>query len=176
MLVNRYTSNDTTLSRKVVYCDELGIILICWISACPVRVPRPEETISKKKAKRARKERANGALATLSSTKSGAKVRDYDAHVLLCNGGDCKKRGSKDVRRTLKNELRERGMARDVRIDSVDCLGLCKHGPNVVVYPARTWYLGLGPGDVPEVVERHLGGGEPVEHLTAGFRPRKKKK
>jgi (2Fe-2S) ferredoxin len=132
--------------------------------------------ISKKKAKKAGKEGTNGALATLPRTQPGAKVRDYDAHVLVCNGGDCKKRGSKDVRKTLKYELRERGMARDVRIDSVDCLGLCKHGPNVVVYPARTWYLGLGTGDVPEVVERHLGSGEPVEHLAAGFRTRKKKK
>ena len=134
-----------------------------------------EALISKKKAKKANKDRANGALATLSRAKPGAKVRDYDAHVLVCSGGDCKKRGSKDVRKTLRDELRERGMAGDVRIDSVDCLGLCKHGPNVVVYPARTWYLGLGPGDVPEVVERHLESSEPVERLAAGFRPRKQK-
>ena len=134
-----------------------------------------EALISKKKAKKANKYRANGALATLSRTKPGAKVRDYDAHVLICSGGDCKKRGSKDVRKTLRDELRERGMSGDVRIDYVDCLGLCKHGPNVVVYPARAWYLGLETGDVPEVVERHLEGGEPVERLTAGFRPRKQK-
>jgi (2Fe-2S) ferredoxin len=105
-----------------------------------------------------------------------AKVREYDAHVLVCGSGDCKKRGSKDVRKALKNELRERGMLGDVRIDTVDCLGLCKHGPNAVVYPDGTWYLGLRDEDVPEVVERHLGGGEPLGHLAAGFRPRKKRK
>ena len=66
------------------------------------------------------------------------------------------------------------GAIRDVRIDSVDCLGLCKHGPNVVVYPGGSWYLGLGEEDVPEVVERHLKGGEPVERLAAGFRARKR--
>ena len=103
-------------------------------------------------------------------------VRDYDAHVLVCKGGDCKKRGSKDVRAALKDQLRDRGRLGDVRIDSVDCLGLCKHGPNTVVYPGGTWYLGLREGDVPEVVERHLKGGEPVERLAAGFRPRKRKK
>ncbi len=136
------------------------------------------EVISKKKAKKARKERAeaNGALTTLPQTKPGAKVRDYDAHVLVCKGGDCKKRGSKDVRTALKDQLRDRGRVGDVRIDSVDCLGLCKHGPNAVVYPGGTWYLGLREGDVPEVVERHLNGGEPVERLAAGFRPRKRKK
>ena len=133
-----------------------------------------EGAISKKKAKKA-KARANVNIATL-PRKPGAKVRDHDAHVLVCGGGDCKKRGSKDVRRTLKEELRERGMVADVRVDSVDCLGFCKHGPNAVVYPEGTWYLGLTEDDVPEIVERHLEGGEPVEHLAAEFRPRKKKR
>jgi (2Fe-2S) ferredoxin len=150
------------------------------LEAVPLRRepgPELEEVISKKKAKKARKghAEANGALATPSRARPDAKVRDYDAHVLVCGGGDCKKRGSKGVRRALKEELRAAGMNGEVRIDSVDCLGLCKHGPNVVVYPGGSWYLGLGEEDVPEVVERHLKGGEPVERLAAGFRPRKKK-
>ena len=100
-------------------------------------------------------------------------MRDYDAHVLVCKGGDCKKRGSKDVRNALKSELRAQSMHRDVRIDSVDCLGLCKHGPNLIVYPGGTWYLGVTENDAPEVVREHLVNGEPVEHLAAEFRPRK---
>ncbi len=87
------------------------------------------------------------ALATLE--KPRANVRDYDAHVLVCKGGDCKGRGSKTVRRALKDELRARGMNRDVRVDSVGCLGLCKHGPNLVVYPGGTWYLALRRGTCP---------------------------
>ena len=108
--------------------------------------------------------------------KPDAKVRDYDAHVLVCKGGDCKKRGSKDVRKALKDELRAAGMNRDVRIDSMECLGLCKHGPNAIVYPPGTWYIGLIEADAPEIVERHLKDGEPVEHLAADFRPRKRAK
>jgi (2Fe-2S) ferredoxin len=133
-----------------------------------------EREISRKKSKKA-KARANGALAALPK-RPGVKVREHDAHVLVCGGGDCKKRGSKDVRKTLKEELRGRGMVGDVRVDSVGCLGLCKHGPNAVVYPGGTWYLGRTERDVPEIVERHLEGGEPVEHLAAGFRKRKKKR
>jgi (2Fe-2S) ferredoxin len=176
--VNSYTAHDTASSREVVSSDRSRGPSV---TRAPVRRSsdsRPEEAISKKKAKKARKEReqANGALATESMrTKPDPKVRYYDAHVLICKGGDCKKRGSKDVRKALKNELRERGMAGDVRVDSVECFGLCKHGPNAVVYPDGTWYLGLGKDDAPEVVERHLEGGEPVERLAAGFRPRKKK-
>ena len=64
----------------------------------------------------------------------------------------------------------------DVRVDSVECLGLCKHGPNAIVYPGGVWYLGLIEDDMPEIVESHLKGGDPVERLTAEFRPRKKRK
>ena len=94
--------------------------------------------------------------------------------MLICKDGDCKKRGSKTVRRALKDELRAEGMNRDVRVDSVDCLGLCKHGPNMIVYPPGTWYLGIVEQDVPEMVQRHLKDGEPVEHLATELRPRRK--
>ena len=135
------------------------------------REPEPEEAISKRVKKKKRAEK-HGALATL--TRPAAKIRDYDAHVLICRGGDCKKRGSKAVRGALKDELRAEGMNRDVRVDTVDCLGLCKHGPNVVVYPGGTWYLGVVEDDVPELVKQHLKNGEPVEHLAAELRPRKR--
>jgi (2Fe-2S) ferredoxin len=109
-----------------------------------------------------------------------AKVRDHASHVLFCSGGDCKKRGGKDVRKALKGELRDKGMLGEVRVDNVGCLGLCKHGPNAVVYdgtdPKSTWYLGLTERDVPEVVGEHLEGGRPVERLAAEKRPRKARK
>ena len=125
-----------------------------------------EEIIAKKNGK------SNGKV----KTRPEAKVRDYDSHVLICNGGDCKKRGSKELKKELKNELRAEGMNRDVRVDEVECLGLCKHGPNVIVYPSGTWYVGLDKAKVPEVVEEHLKNGEPVEYLAAELRPRKKAK
>jgi (2Fe-2S) ferredoxin len=147
------------------------------ISHAPARsnpASEAEETISKKGKKAKKRAQKGGALEMLE--KPNAKVRDYDAHVLVCKGGDCKKHGSKTVRGALKDELRAQGMNRDVRIDSVDCLGLCKHGPNLVVYPGGTWYLGVTEGDVPEVVQEHLANGEPVEHLAAELRPRKRTK
>lgn len=146
-------SNDYQLLEKVVAAVSPG--------------PGSEEIISKKKKSRKNSSRAGGSAATLPR----AKVRDYTAHVFVCRGGDCKKRGSKETRKALKDELRAGGINRDVRVDSVDCLGLCKHGPNVVVYPGGTWYLGLEPGDVPEVVDHHIKDGEPVERLAADLRP-----
>ena len=145
------------------------------LSIAPARrepASEPGEAISKRGKKAKKRAKEGGALATLA--KPVAKVRDYDAHVLVCKGGDCKKRGSKSVRRALKDELRAEGMNRDVRVDSVDCLGLCKHGPNLIVYPPGTWYLGVVEQDIPEMVQIHLKDGKPVEHLAAELRPRKR--
>ncbi len=135
---------------------------------------RSEGAISKKKD--SRKANKSGALAgALRWERPAARVRDYDAHVLVCKGGDCKKRGAKGIREALKGGLRSAGMNGDIRVDSVDCFGLCKHGPNVVVYPSGTWYLGLAEAEVPEIIERHLKGGAPVERLAVERRDRRKK-
>jgi (2Fe-2S) ferredoxin len=119
-------------------------------------------------------------VAVVEETKPEAKVRDYESHVFVCVGSDCKKRGAKDTRNALKSGLRSEDILGKVRIDTVDCLGLCKHGPNAVVYdgarPKGTWYLGLDEDAVPEIVEKHLKNGEPVERLAADRRPRKAKK
>jgi (2Fe-2S) ferredoxin len=108
------------------------------------------------------------------------RVRDHDSHVLVCVGGDCKKRGSKGVCKALRGELLASDILGDVRIDTVDCLGLCKHGPNAVVYegaePKGTWCLGLQETEIPEVVEQHLEGGAPIKRLAADRGPRKAKK
>jgi (2Fe-2S) ferredoxin len=141
-----------------------------------------EETISKKKRLKKKVDSPSNRVVpgTETRAKSAAKVRDYESHVFVCTGGDCKKRGSKGMKKALKEELRSEGLLSEVRIDAVDCLGLCKHGPNVVVYdqaqPKGTWYLGLLEEDVPEVVERHLKSGEPVEHLAAHRHAQKAKK
>ena len=155
----------------MVQGDIFGVQVGILISRTPAW-REPEEAISKKGKKAKKRAEKHGVLLTLA--RPDAKVRDYDTHVLVCKGGDCKKRGSKTVRGELKAELRARGMNKDVRIDSVECLGLCKHGPNLVVYPGGTWYLGVTERDVPEVVEQHLKNGEPVEHLAAELRPRKR--
>jgi (2Fe-2S) ferredoxin len=48
----------------------------------------------------------------------------------------------------------------------------CEFGPTVVVYPDNVWYGGVQLSDVPEIIDRHLIGGEPVERLRIKFPPK----
>ncbi len=56
-----------------------------------------------------------------------------------------------------------------VSVTGCTCLGPCFDGPAIVVYPEGTWYAGVKPDDVAEIVEKHLRGGRPVERLLYSF-------
>src|SRR5690242_13471536 len=94
-------------------------------------------------------------------------------HVFICTNrrppddprGSCACRGSEEVRAAFKSELKRRGLKGAVRANAAGCLDACAHGPTVVVYPDGVWYGNVKVEDVPEIVERHIVGGQPVERL-----------
>lgn len=86
-----------------------------------------------------------------------------ETHVLVCNNVDCRARGSDKVRDALAARV-DAGEAPGVEVKSYPCFGGCDYGPNVVVYPAKAFYSGVTPDDVPDILG-HLNGGAPVERL-----------
>jgi (2Fe-2S) ferredoxin len=56
-------------------------------------------------------------------------------------------------------------MKRVFRATSSGCLDQCDLGVTVVVYPDDVWYGGVTVADVPEIVDRHVLGGEVVQRL-----------
>jgi (2Fe-2S) ferredoxin len=97
----------------------------------------------------------------------------FEHHVFVCENrrpdgspkGCCASKGGAAVREALKAELARRGLQGRVRANAAGCLDACDRGVAVVVYPEGVWYGGVTPADVPEIVERHLVGGQPVERL-----------
>ncbi|MEZ6015102.1 MAG: (2Fe-2S) ferredoxin domain-containing protein [Planctomycetota bacterium] len=77
----------------------------------------------------------------------------------------CGARGGEAVLEALKVATAERGMKRVFRATSSGCLDQCDLGVTVVVYPDDVWYGGVTVEDVPELVDRHILGGEVVERL-----------
>ena len=85
--------------------------------------------------------------------------------------GSCKAKGGVDVRDCLKKELKARGISKDIRANNAGCLDQCEHGVSVVVYPEQVRYGGVTVDDIPELVEKHLVGGEVVERLLQPDQP-----
>jgi len=54
------------------------------------------------------------------------KPKPYDAHVLVCHGSKCSKRGAPKVKAGLQKTLKSEGHV--VRVSRTTCQGFCKHG------------------------------------------------
>lgn len=98
-------------------------------------------------------------------------------HVFVCNGKSCSARDSAKVKEAFVKELEARnlrwgkatkGRNPDGEVLLTDCgsVGFCSIGPAVLVYPENVWYAQVRAKDVPEIIEKHLIGGEPVKRLT----------
>lgn len=99
--------------------------------------------------------------------------------VFVCNGKSCAALGSAAVKAAFQYELKKheleygkesKGRNPHGKILLTDCgsIGFCSIGTAVLVYPAGVWYAQVTPEDVPEIVEKHLLGGEVIERLALG--------
>jgi (2Fe-2S) ferredoxin len=78
----------------------------------------------------------------------------------------CGAQGGNDVYNGLMEGLgANEALWGEVSVTTTGCMGPCFAGPMVCVYPEGTWYAGVTPADVPEIVDKHLVGGEVVERL-----------
>ena len=99
-------------------------------------------------------------------------MEPFRFHVFVCDQQKpegvscCAARSSGQVLEALRREIIARGMEDDVQVTACGSLGLCEHGPNLVVYPEGVWYSGVTPADVPEIVRSHFEQGAPVERLV----------
>ncbi len=98
-------------------------------------------------------------------------MEPFRFHVFLCDQQKpegvpcCSARNSGKVLDALRHEVHARGLDDEVQITTCGSLGLCEHGPNLVVYPEGIWYSGVQPEDVGELVESHFQAGVPVARL-----------
>ena len=89
----------------------------------------------------------------------------FRAHLLVCAGTGCVSCGAFDVRRALEDEVRRRGLEREVLVVATGCNGFCERGPILLVQPDGVFYQRLKPEDIPGLIEEHLIKGRPVPRL-----------
>ncbi len=99
-------------------------------------------------------------------------MEPFRYHVFVCDQQKpegvpcCSGRGSGHVLEALRSEIASRGLSDEVQVTTCGSLGLCDHGPNIIVYPEGVWYSGVNPADVPEIVRSHFEQNTPVERLA----------
>lgn len=84
----------------------------------------------------------------------------------------------KEVAKALKVELKKQGLKnlfsggekRKTRVQTCNCLDLCKHckkgpGAALIIYPEGTVYGDVKPKDAADIVREHLGEGQVIKRL-----------
>ena len=89
----------------------------------------------------------------------------YRSNVLVCGGTGCTSSHSLLIADKLKEELKAKGLDKEVNVITTGCFGLCALGPIMVVYPEGSFYSMVKLEDVPEIVEEHLNKGRIVTRL-----------
>ncbi len=92
-------------------------------------------------------------------------MSNYRLHLMLCSGTACQASGSKRVKKALEEELKKRGLDKEIVIVETGCNGFCAQGPVMVVQPDGIFYQKLTPEDIPLLVEEHFLKGRPVKRL-----------
>ena len=89
----------------------------------------------------------------------------FRAHVLICGGTACTVSNSQAVYEKMVEEIKKAGLQDEIQIVKTGCFGMCKVGPNMVVYPDQVFYTMVQPEDVEEIVQEHLLKGRVVKRL-----------
>ena len=84
----------------------------------------------------------------------------YLCHIFVCTNDrkgerkSCADGNSPALRVLLKNEIKNLGLQGRVRVSQSGCMGLCKKGPNVILYPQKIWFSDVGESDVHEILSK----------------------
>ncbi len=89
----------------------------------------------------------------------------YRSHVLVCGGTGCTSSNSQKIIDKMNEEIKAKGLEKEVQVIRTGCFGLCALGPIMIVYPEGCFYSEVKVEDVPEIVEEHLLKGRMVKRL-----------
>ena len=89
--------------------------------------------------------------------------------LLVCCGTGCMASGAAAVAQALDEELAGLAPEQQAELNLVlkrtGCHGFCEKGPLVVLMPEQTFYKGVKPKHVPEIIERSIRGDEIIDEL-----------
>lgn len=97
----------------------------------------------------------------------------YRYHIFACTNqrepdhrrGSCAARGSEEILKAFREELKLHPVPQPFRINKSGCLDACEDGPVFAVYPDGIYYRIRSREDARRIVTEHLVGGRIVSDL-----------
>jgi len=90
----------------------------------------------------------------------------YRAHILVDTGTPAVLKGAMALKSALIDDIKRRGLDKEIKVLETGDLGLRGGGPALVVYPEGVTYAPVTAADIPEIVEEHLLKGRQVKRLV----------
>lgn len=92
----------------------------------------------------------------------------YEKHVFCCvNKRDsdcCANKNAEEMHAYFKKKCQEENL-KNIRINKSGCLGRCKYGKVMVIYPDSVWYHYDNEKDIDLIIESHFKLGKIVKEL-----------
>ncbi|MDR0909024.1 MAG: NADH-quinone oxidoreductase subunit NuoF, partial [Spirochaetaceae bacterium] len=89
----------------------------------------------------------------------------YKHFILVCGGTACESNKGGAIYQELKKEAAAQKVEGDVQIVQTGCFGFCEQGPIVKVLPEESFYVGVTPEDVKEIIAEQIIKGREVKRL-----------
>ena len=97
----------------------------------------------------------------------------FDIHIFVCTNErtsiekkSCGEKHGIDLIAEFKTQLNANKLPLKIRTQQAGCLGICKFGPTIAIYPEGVFYVGIKLEDVKEIVESHIINKTLVERLV----------
>ncbi len=80
----------------------------------------------------------------------------FRTHILVPVDEGTVQAGVFEIKRKLEQEIRDKGLEKEVKVLESGTVGIVGKGVILVVYPERIYYTNVQPGDVTTIVDEHL--------------------
>ena len=84
----------------------------------------------------------------------------FKKYIFVCENerteGDCCGAAGQTIREKLKQLVKDRGLAKKIRVSRAGCLDVCSEGPNILLMPENIWFKGVTEKDLGEILKRAM--------------------
>ncbi len=94
-----------------------------------------------------------------------AEQQGIKKSIAICEGTGCHAYKSAAVADAFEQEIKKRGLEKEILVRRTGCHGFCERGPMAKIFPEKVFYFQVKPEDVAEIVDSTLVNNKLVDRL-----------